>query len=612
MRTLTRPGAWLHSAKRHIARPKLQNQLKGERIPAPWNDLDVPRFELLEPRVLMHGGLVTDPDTGLSRWAEPYEALSADLDHACDGAHAEHSDCEGSEWVAAMGGSGSTEGPYLRAPDSGGYYTWKDQITSTPGVIDLYYDFRSENGYANLITAAQRAAAQAALDMWEAATGGKLNFIRNTTASAGRIINIGLGSLAAVGHGGSNYLGVSLNSISPYEHSISWSTVWMNKNYTWDTVVGNGDSSGAYDFFTSVAHEVGHSLGLGHMDSFTGSDIMDGQYPGEMTRPSSNDLKYIRNLYGYGGTSSTSTGGTSGSTSGTSTSTTSSGFIVKPASGLVTTESGGTASFGVSLTTQPTHHVTITLGSSDSSEGVASRTSLTFTPSNWSSAQYVTVRGANDSVRDGDVAYRIILRRASSMDKRYDDKDPTDVSVVNRDDDGAAQAASTGPAVRVSPTTGLYTSEWGGTATFSVVLSTQPTHNVTFTLATSDTSEGRPSRDRLTFTASNWNTPQYVTVRGVDDGLRDGNVDYKIVLRKVSSTDKRYDNFDPADVTVINRDNEAATQLAQSPTGLASSMGAAALLESSDPRSAQRLRRLDSPAFIVDLLGELLEQAKPS
>src|SRR5205814_1927749 len=61
------------------------------------------------------------------------------------------------------------------------------------------------------------------------------------------------------------------------------------------------------------------------------------------------------------------------------------------------------------------------------------------------------------------------------------------------------------------------TAENGGSATFSVVLLTQPTANVTINLSSSDLTEGTLSVGSVTFNSANWNTPQFVTVTGVDD-----------------------------------------------------------------------------------------------
>ena len=111
--------------------------------------------------------------------------------------------------------------------------------------------------------------------------------------------------------------------------------------------------------------------------------------------------------------------------------------------------------------------------------------------------------------------------------------------------------------VTVTPTSGLTTSEAGGTATFTVVLNTQPTADVTIGLSSSDTTEGTVSPPSVTFTPLNWNVPQTVTVTGVDDPDPDGDVAYTIVTAAAVSSDANYNGFNPADVGATNLDNEA-------------------------------------------------------
>ena len=56
----------------------------------------------------------------------------------------------------------------------------------------------------------------------------------------------------------------------------------------------------------------------------------------------------------------------------------------------------------------------------------------------------------------------------------------------------------------MTPTAGLTTTEAGGTATFTVVLASQPTANVSLGLTTSDTTEGTVPPAIVIFTARNW------------------------------------------------------------------------------------------------------------
>ena len=77
---------------------------------------------------------------------------------------------------------------------------------------------------------------------------------------------------------------------------------------------------------------------------------------------------------------------------------------------------------------------------------------------------------------------------------------------------------------------GTSVSENGSTQTFQVVLDAQPTSDVTLDVTSSDTGEVTVSTGTLTFTSGNWDTPQTVTVTGVDDNLVDGSQDSAITL----------------------------------------------------------------------------------
>lgn len=226
------------------------------------------------------------------------------------------------------------------------------------------------------------------------------------------------------------------------------------------------------------------------------------------------------------------------------------GFTVTPTSGLVTTEAGGTDTFTVVLMRRPTRDVTVGLSSSNPAEGTVAPASLTFTAVNWNTPQTVTVTGVDDSTDDGDVAYRIVIAAAVSTDAAYNGLDPADVTAINTNDDTAG--------VTVTPTSGLFTSESGGTAKFTVALDTLPTADVTIAVGSLDTLEGTVSPTSLTFTSVDGMTPQTVTITGVDDGNNpDGPVAFTIQLAPAASADPKYNGMDPADVSVTNNDNDS-------------------------------------------------------
>jgi uncharacterized delta-60 repeat protein len=221
------------------------------------------------------------------------------------------------------------------------------------------------------------------------------------------------------------------------------------------------------------------------------------------------------------------------------------GFTVLPVLGLLTTEAGGTTGqLTVVLTVAPTADVTIAVSSSNTAEGDVAPTTLTFTPANFSIPQTVNVTSVDDAVTDGDVQYAIVLDPAASSDAGYNGLDPTDVPVINLDDDI--------PGITVSPTFGLTTTEAGGTAQFTVVLDLAPTADVTIAVNSSNTAEGTVEPTTLTFTSANFATPQTVTVTGVDDSVSDGDREFTIILAAATSGDANYGGRNPQDVAVTN------------------------------------------------------------
>jgi hypothetical protein len=114
------------------------------------------------------------------------------------------------------------------------------------------------------------------------------------------------------------------------------------------------------------------------------------------------------------------------------------GITFSRTSGLVTTEGGGQDTFSVTLNTQPTATVTMSLTSSNLAEGTVSATSLTFTPTPgpnaYNVAHVVTVMGVDDTVLDFTIPYSILTGTLSSTDTNYQFK-PPDVQCANIDDE---------------------------------------------------------------------------------------------------------------------------------------------------------------------------------
>jgi sugar lactone lactonase YvrE len=108
----------------------------------------------------------------------------------------------------------------------------------------------------------------------------------------------------------------------------------------------------------------------------------------------------------------------------------------------------------------------------------------------------------------------------------------------------------------VTPTA-LTTTEAGGTASYSVMLDQQPTASVTINLSSSAPSQGTLSQSSLTFTLSNWNVAQSVTVTGLDDHIVNGDQTYQIT-GTASSGDGNFNGLAMPAVTVTNKENDVA------------------------------------------------------
>ena len=122
--------------------------------------------------------------------------------------------------------------------------------------------------------------------------------------------------------------------------------------------------------------------------------------------------------------------------------------------------------------------------------------------------------------------------------------------IIDNDDAGFA----------VDPTDGLFTSEAGAQAAFTIRLTSQPTADVIVGLSSSDLTEGTVQPAHLTFTAADWNVPQTATITGVNDDLHDGDQLYSIITAPATGANSFYHNLQVANVSAINIDDDLGWQ----------------------------------------------------
>ena len=217
----------------------------------------------------------------------------------------------------------------------------------------------------------------------------------------------------------------------------------------------------------------------------------------------------------------------------------------------ITSEDGSSDSFTVQLNTQPTSNVVIEITGLDDSEGTLSISELTFTPDNWNQTQLVNITGVDDNEVDGNITYTLILTVNNNLSDAAYHNIETTVDVTNNDNDSAGFDLS----ITNSHT---QTNETGTRDVFTVVLLSQPTSDVVFSISGLDETEGTLSTSELTFTPANWNTQQTVTITGVNDDEVDGNTDYTLTIAVVDEQSDATYHGQSETLLVTNIDDDAA------------------------------------------------------
>jgi hypothetical protein len=232
--------------------------------------------------------------------------------------------------------------------------------------------------------------------------------------------------------------------------------------------------------------------------------------------------------------------------------------VSAPSPGTSTTESGGSITFTVKLNTPPIANVVIPLSSSDTTEGTVNVSSLTFTQSNWSVPQTVTVTGVDDALDDGNINYSIVLGAVTSTDLAFSGMNPVDLGLVNQDNDFFPDIAVSAAASIIEGTTG------SKTVSFTVALSAPSDQMVSVDYATTVSGYSNPATPgndftpvsgRLDFTAGQ--TSKTVAVSITTDRLIE--LDELFGLR-LSNPQRGYLVDDLADVVISDDDAWALTK----------------------------------------------------
>ncbi|MEM7183704.1 MAG: hypothetical protein AAF518_22540 [Spirochaetota bacterium] len=207
---------------------------------------------------------------------------------------------------------------------------------------------------------------------------------------------------------------------------------------------------------------------------------------------------------------------------------------------LVVSEGGSVVTYTISLNRAPTANVDISFTTDGSLNAIPS---IQFTTTDWNVAQSISVSCIDDAFANGNLDTSI-THTASSDDPDYNGFaiDAVAVSITDNDSIGITFNASDTSAT-----------EGSDTASYTVALNTQPNADVTVTI-TND-SQVTLSSNSLTFTTTDWNVAQTITITAVDDTFAEG-LHTPSIHHSVSSSDSDYNSISVSNPSISITDND--------------------------------------------------------
>ncbi len=118
------------------------------------------------------------------------------------------------------------------------------------------------------------------------------------------------------------------------------------------------------------------------------------------------------------------------------------------------------------------------------------------------------------------------------------------------------------PDIQITEPNEFLVTELGDVQTFQVALSQKPASKVIVTIESNDPTEGSVEPNELTFLRENWNIPQGVVVKGVDDQIADGNAKFNVNISVDYTKDEAYKKVVPKTLLFENLDDEEAEAVA--------------------------------------------------
>ena len=245
-------------------------------------------------------------------------------------------------------------------------------------------------------------------------------------------------------------------------------------------------------------------------------------------------------------------------------------------SNVTVNEDVGVATFTVSLDNALDIPVDVTVSySNGTATGSTGGTSsdfdnledvVTFSASD-TSDKSVTVQITDDNIVEGTHDFTAMLATITSLGARTVDVADTGTGII-QDNDSAGFAVSESDDSSV-------TTEAGANDDFTVVLKAQPETDVVIAMTSGDVTEAIVAPALLTFTPANWDSPQAVTLTGVDDSTVDGDQETSVAVSVVAADSAdAFDGLPDQVVSVLTADDDVAGFLISRTEMLVSETGA--------------------------------------
>jgi predicted SpoU family rRNA methylase len=204
---------------------------------------------------------------------------------------------------------------------------------------------------------------------------------------------------------------------------------------------------------------------------------------------------------------------------------------------------GATASFRVRISAQPSSEVTAAISrvSGDNDINVQSPRTLTFTPEEWDKFQRVTLEADQDTdTINGTATIRVSAPGIANQD----------ITVTEIDDDVLQFVVDADEPIEI---------EEGGTASFQVKLSAEPSSEVTASVShlSGDSDITVDSGSTLTFTPNDWDTFQTVTLAAAqDDDIQSSTATFRISAPGLANRDIEAKEIDDDGLQFVTDVNE--------------------------------------------------------